>query len=261
MADHVSVQFGANITEALRGIDRVRQALTELGREPSKGVGELNNKIREGDGLPGKFAERGRETLASLGALAGITAAGFTFEGIVSSIEEMARAAERLTNVSSALGVSTRQWSEFGAVMRLAGGDSEKATRGFLAMEQALQKALQEPLSKEREAFGKLGFSGEDLQKGLEQPLEMLHKMRKIWEEKPAGAAGVAPFTDIFGRRGIIEMSAFLNQTDEDIKEAIENARRFGKALIYLTPQDARASVGLRDGGDDGKRPGCSALS
>lgn len=194
MADEAQIKIGADTKGAEDGVDRVKGKL-----------GDLKSPV-----------DRAAESFSELKEVAGAALAGLGVEKIAAFVESTAEAAERLSNMAGAVGMSVEQFSDFSNTLTVFGGDAEGARRTIELLEQNMGAAIADPTSRAAKLFETLGISIGEIKKGQEDVPGFLDLLRQKWQGFADDAGKAAVFRELLGR-GFDELVPYLKATDEGL--------------------------------------------
>lgn len=205
----VQVKFGADITGAEAGADRVKGKINELGKE-----------VEHAEEMFKHLAERMVEL--------------FALHEIAEFVEKMSELGEQALRASAMLGMTVEQVQQLQYAAKLAGTDSESLNQSMIRFERNIANA-QKGAGNAAEAFHNLGISQDELKNS--SPTELLYKVADAFHGTADGAEKVQYAIDL-GGRSWAQMIPFLDRGSEALKKAGEDAKA---TASIMTKEQAEA--------------------
>lgn len=169
----------------------------------------------------------GLKTAAEVSAVA-LATAGAAVVGVsksfVNSTSELAQYGDAIDKNSQKMGVSSKFYQEWDAVLQHSGTSMDSMSSTF----KTLAKASQDASSDQQEAFAKLGLSMEQVSSMSSE--ELFSRVIAGLQGMEEGTERTALATTLLGR-GSMEMGALLNTSAEDTQKMIDTVNELGGVM------------------------------
>lgn len=199
-------------------MEGAQQSITE---QLSGAAGSASDEVGKKSG--GLFSSSFAKGLAS-GAAAITAAASATIGTVVAEAGKVAELGDEIDKNSQKLGVSSKFYQEWDAVLQHSGTSMSNMTSTF----KTLANASQDASAQQQAAFEALGLSMEQVQSmSTEELFESVIAGLQGMEE---GTERTAIATDLLGK-GAMEMGALLNTSAEDTQAMIDTVNKLGGVM------------------------------
>lgn len=214
--DTVTIRFGARIEDLVKGVDGVKEKLSELG-EMAKGIGEA-------------------------------FAIGFGGRELIEFVKGMGELGEQTERMAMTLGVSTESIGQLGAIAAMTGTSTESMAMSIERLSLNVQRATKDAFTPGAAALKVLGLNAKELvglpaDKYLEKLAEAAGKLNPSLNLTNALMA--------IGGRGVAQLVPTLVQGRERLEQFGDIAKATGTALSDETTkgmvetQHAMVTLGL----------------
>lgn len=206
------------------------------------------------DAIVGDLDRTEERFKSTFGRIASLVGATISIEGLRQVALHAIDSAEKVENLSQALGMSTQSIQVMSYAAQISGGSIDTATNAIARMEKAGEQALAGNLQ-QVEAFRALGVGSTELRGLLQQPDELIVRMSKHMVEMADGSVKTAAVMQIFGKN-TNETIPFLQKLGEGYEDLRKRAEALG--VVLSGPQQA-AMVVAADGLDELKQAALGA--
>lgn len=215
-------------------IPSMEGAQQSISEQLSGAAGSASDDVGKKSG--GIFSSSFAKGIAT-GAAAITTAATATIGAVASQAGKVAELGDAIDKNSQKLGVSSKFYQEWDAVLQHSGTSMSSMTATFKTLANASQGAS----AQQQAAFEALGLSMEQVQSmSTEELFESVIAGLQGMEE---GTERTAIATDLLGR-GAMEMGALLNTSAEDTEAMIDTVNRLGGVM---SEEGVKAAAAYQD--------------
>lgn len=151
--------------------------------------------------------------------------------------------ADRMYEVSQALGVAVEDLSRLQYAAELSGVSAETLEKSIRKLSVGLYDASQNASGPAATAFAALGISATDAAGNIRPAIDVIGDLAKRFETLPDGAAKTALAIKVFGRSGA-DMIPMLNEGEAGLRAMYEEAEQLG---IVLDTETAAAAERFND--------------
>ena len=264
----IFVELGINMGAFAEGLSKATYSAREAAREIGSSLREIGGVVGE---IGEKFGEFGKivgDSISDLGAtvtklvkefgnlsgvagtakagaigIAGIAAAGVSAGAAMVGIAVHAtEAAEKLSRLSQATGISVEELSGLSVVGRVAGISTEELAHGLERMSRSAVQAASNPRNLAN-GFNQMRISVTDASGQMKSASEIFENLVDKFSKMQDGAMKTAAAQRIFGLSGA-QLIAMLNMGPEAFRWWIDYGTRVG---AVLTKEAAEGAVNFRD--------------
>lgn len=193
-----------------------------------------------------KTAQTGLQRFAGIakaGALAIWTAMVAARGAMAVAMKGVIDRADRMYEVSQALGVAVEDLSRLQYAAELSGVSAENLEKSIRKLSVGLYDASQNASGPAATAFAALGISATDAAGNIRPAIDVIGDLAKRFETLPDGAAKTALAIKVFGRSGA-DMIPMLNEGEAGLRAMYEEAEQLG---IVLDTETAKAAERFND--------------
>lgn len=224
----LQVGVGANVDDFEKKFERVKKtADRQLGNVEKRGrkfSSKFEKDITSGlDKISGRFAAFGK------GLLGGLAVGGVT--GAVAALRQVAGSVAEISNEAARAGVTTKVFQEWTSVAQQARIPVDAMADAFKELNIRADEFATTGKGSAAEAFERLGLTPAEVKAKLKDPAELmlliLERTRRLGE----ASAQTRVLDETLGGTGAEKFAALLGQSNDEIRQTIDQAHALGNVL------------------------------
>lgn len=230
---HATREAGSESSTVIYVIRKLITEFDELIRgQRSQLVSTLGSEIRDlgtqaaraggGGGIGGMVAG-----IAKLGPAIAASGLGLLVIHIRSMVGEVQKLAQEEYNAAEAAGMSLQAYQQFAGVMEIVGGKADYAARSMAQVEELLQRARQDPMSRESSAVGQIFGDQRQAFLNTSDARKQIEMLRQAFQSMEDPIRRNLLFVELLGRSGFRALVPYLAMTNAEMerynKVAAEN--------------------------------------